>query len=96
MTGEKVQRSIDGTSISKGRRKMIMLDEAAVSKKSLNFGPATAGSALVNASIGAGTDIPFINAGSIVVGGNSSESITPLRPDKSSSEFDGTVAGAGL
>ena len=74
---------------------MIMLDEAAVSKKSLNFGPATAGSALVNASIGAGTDIPFINAGSIV-GGNSSESITPLRPDKSSSEFDGTVAGAGL
>ena len=73
---------------------MIMLDEAAVSKKSLNFGPATAGSALVNASIGAGTDIPFINAGSIV--GNSSESITPLRPEKSSSEFDGTIAGAGL
>ena len=85
--------SLEGTSISK-RRKMFMLDEAAVSKKSLNFGPATAGSALVNASIGAGTEIPFMNAGSIV--NNSSGSITPLRGEKSSAEISGNIPTVGL
>jgi len=37
LTSEKIHSSIEKSSINKGRRKMIMLDEAAVSKQSLNF-----------------------------------------------------------
>ena len=40
LTSEKIHSSIEKSSINKGRRKMVMLDEAEVSKQSLNFGGA--------------------------------------------------------
>jgi len=50
LTNEKIKNSLDGSSLHKGRRKMVMLDEAGVSKQSLNFGPQNIGTALLNSS----------------------------------------------
>lgn len=45
LTNEKIQSSIEKSSLKHGRRKMVMLDEAGPSKQSLNYGggPNTAG-----------------------------------------------------
>ena len=39
LTNQKIKNSLEGSSLQKGRRKMVMLDEAGVSKQSLNYGP---------------------------------------------------------
>ena len=54
LTSEKIQNSIDCSSVYKGKRKMIMLDEAGISKQSLNFGSVVKHNATdgLNASLG--------------------------------------------
>ena len=57
--------------MNKGRRKIVMLDEAGLSKQSLQFGPAITG------SIGINSSLPYNNvSGSI---GNSSVDGTPFK-----------------
>ena len=52
-TNEKIKNSIEQSSVYKGRRKMIMLDEAGISKQSLNFGSvqSSAGRCKLSASL---------------------------------------------
>ena len=75
LTTEKIQKSIDGSSITKGRRKMVMLDEADPSKQSLNFGLINNNGSILNANSSVGA--PIWNGCS--VGGRSSGNTTPLR-----------------
>jgi hypothetical protein len=73
MTSEKICSSLEKSSINQGRRKMVMLDEAGVSKQSLNFGPPNnTSSAMVKSQLSGAL---CYQTGSI---NNSSKSVTPI------------------